>query len=299
MSSTVSVVIPSLDDPELVDACLEALLPELERRGGGDEVLVVDDGTGTLAAHLEGRHARVRVLELPRNRGFARALLAGAEAARGELVLALNPDVVVRPGFLEPLVETLGRDPGVALVAPCVLQGEDALPGEETLPELVFEEGFHRVRPSGLAVVPGEAHPDHPGGIPAGFALGGAMLLRREELLAEPFDPRYEPFYWEDVDLAERARAAGRRVLVDPRSVVVHLGRGTIGARVPDALVRAAIERNRLLFTWKHERDPARLAQHLQALVARLVEHAVSEEREELLWLLLALEREAESGGAG
>ena len=68
---------------------------------------------------------------------------------------------------------------------------------------------------------------------------------------------------------------------------------------MPDALVRAAIERNRLLFTWKHERDPARLTQHLEALVARLVEHAVSEEREELLWLLLALEREAESGGAG
>jgi GT2 family glycosyltransferase len=296
MSAPVSVVIPSLDDPGLLDACLAALLPELARRGAGDEVVVVDDGTGALAAHLADRDAALRVLELPANVGFARALLAGAEAARHDLLLALNPDVVVRPGFLEPLVETLERDPGTALVAPCVLHGEAASPGEETLPELVFEGGMHRVRPSALEVTPGEAHPDHPGGVPAGFALGGAMLARRAELLAEPFDRRYEPFYWEDVDLAERARAAGRRVLVDPRSVVVHLGRGTIGARVPEVLVRAAIERNRLLFTWKHERDPARLAAHFEALAARLVEHALDGEREELLWLLLALERDAGAG---
>ena len=73
--------------------------------------------------------------------------------------------------------------------------------------------------------------------------------------------------------------------------MVEHHHRGTIGPRVPPALVRAAIEKNRLLFAWKHfDRAEDRRA-HLEALTARLVEHAVCEEREELGWLLLALEQ--------
>lgn len=298
MSRPVSLVVPSLDDLELLDACLGAVLPELDRRDAGDEVVVVDDGTGRLARHLAGRHPRARVHELPTNEGFARALLAGTRAARHELVFAMNPDVRVRPGFLEPLVEALTSHPELALVSPCVLQGADELPGEETLPELVFERGLHRVRRAATQLIPGETYPDHPVGPPAAFALGGAMLVRRAELLEVGLDPRYEPFYWEDVDLAERLRATGREVRVEPRSVVVHLGRGTIGGRVPEALVRAAIERNRLLFTWRHERDPERLGEHFNELAARLVEHALDEEREELLWLLLALERPPTGPGA-
>jgi len=155
----------------------------------------------------------------------------------------------------------------------------------------VFEDGFHRIVRSPLDVTPGEVSSAYPDGVPAGFALGGACLMRRDEFLAAPYDPRFEPFYWEDVDLAERARAAGRRVLVDPRSVVEHWNRGTIGERVPESLVRAAIEKNRLLFTWKHERDPERLREHLETLAGRVLEHATCEQREELIWLLLALEQ--------
>jgi len=308
MSLPLSIVIPTLDDRELLATCLAALLPELERRALGDEVVVVDDSgaadgqhgsasADSLAAHLAASDAGVsgsgftlRCLANSRNLGFARSLHAGVAAARHGLVLALNPDVCVRPGALEPLVETLTRHADVALVAPYVLQGgEDG--GEESVPALVFEDGFHRIVRSPLDVTPGEVSSAYPDGVPAGFALGGACLMRRDEFLAAPYDPRFEPFYWEDVDLAERARAAGRRVLVDPRSVVEHWNRGTIGERVPESLVRAAIEKNRLLFTWKHERDPERLREHLETLAGRVLEHATCEQREELIWLLLALEQ--------
>ncbi|MCB9913643.1 MAG: glycosyltransferase [Planctomycetes bacterium] len=286
MTRTVSVVIPTLADRELLDACLAALADELRAE---DEVVVVDDsGAGALVEWLRERHPAVRCVATSENLGFARALLAGVEAARGALVLALNPDVRLQPGALAALVAALADD--VHAVAPYVLlHGEEAV--GESLPELALEDGFPVVRHRALDVVPGAPHAEFPGGVPVAFALGGCMLVRRADFLAAPFDPRYEPFYWEDVDWAQSALRAGRRVLVEPRAVAHHHHRGTIAPRIPERLVRAAIEKNRLLFAWKHLEADDRRA-HLAALTARLVEHTVCEDREELVWLLLALEQE-------
>ncbi len=288
MSVPVSVVIPSLADRELLSLALAPLLAELDRRALGDEVIVVDDsGAGALTEWLSASYPSVRVQSNERNLGFGAALLRGVEAASHELVFAMNPDVRIQPGIFEPLVETLRHD--VWAVSPYVLLDGER-PDAESLSELRLEGGFPVLVHQGLEVVPGEVHPRYPGGIPVAFALGGAMLLRRADFLASSFDPRYAPFYWEDVDWAQDALRRGLRVLVDPRAVAHHHHRGTIQPRVPERLVRAAIEKNRLLFAWKHLEGDDRRA-HLEALTARIVEHAVCEDREELVWLLLALEQ--------
>jgi GT2 family glycosyltransferase len=295
VSIPISIVIPSLADRELLSLSLTPLLAELERRDAGDEVIVVDDsGAGALEDWLAAHFPAVRVLCNARNLGFARALLAGVEAARHEHVFAMNPDVRIQPGLFEPLLESLADD--VWAVSPYVLLDGER-PDGESLAELVVEDGFPVLRHQQLEVVPGQVHPDFPEGIPVAFALGGAMLLRRADFLAAPFDPRYEPFYWEDVDWAQRALRRGRRVLVDPRAVAHHHHRGTIQPRIPERLVRAAIEKNRLLYAWGHlEGDDLRA--HLEALTGRLVEHTVCEDREELLWLLLALEQQLDPQGS-
>ncbi len=290
MSAPISIVIPTLLDRELLTTCLEPLLAEVEARGAIDQVLVVDDsGRGELADSLSSEHPAVEVLSRERNGGFAAALTDGVEAARHALCFALNPDVRVRRGIFEPLIEALA-DPEVHTVAPYVLMGDGA-PSEESLPELRLEEGFPVIGHAPLSVTPGEPHPAYPVGIPVAFALGGAFLFRRDEFLADPFDPLFAPFYWEDVDWCQSALRRGRRVLVEPRALVEHHHRGTIAPRVPGSLVRAAIEKNRLLFAWKHFEDPVRRRAHLEALAARVLEHGVCEEREELVWFLLALEQ--------
>lgn len=297
MSRPVSIVVPTLADRELLRGCLEALVVELDARSVGDELLVVDDsGSAELGPWLADEFPAVRVLEHETNRGFAAALATGVGAARQAEVLALNPDVRVRPGLLEPLLETLAA-PGVRAVSPLVLQA-DGEQGQESLPRLEFQRGLPRVVRAELDVTPGQASEQYPGGIPVAFCLGGAFLFRRDDFLAAPFDPRYEPFYWEDVDWCQDAQRAGERVLVDPRAVVEHHSRGTIGTRVPEHLRRAAIEKNRLLFAWKHASDEGARDGLLDELQARLVEHALCEEREPLIWLLLMLEQDATSRAA-
>jgi GT2 family glycosyltransferase len=291
MNVPISIVIPTLADEDLLGAALAALASELRSRDCCDEVIVVDDsGHGALTNWLAEHWPDVVHLVNPKNLGFAESVLAGARLAKHADLFLMNPDVHVRAGSLEFLQGTLRSDANIYSVSPYVLlNGDDDSP--ESLPELVVELGIPRIERMDVDVVPGERAAAYPDGIPVAFALGGACLLRRDEFLDSPFDPRFAPFYWEDVDQSQVALNSGRQVLVDPRAVVEHHHRGTVGRHVPDALVRAAIEKNRMRFAWKHF-DGSELESNLNDLGARALEHALAEEREELLWLALALDEE-------
>jgi GT2 family glycosyltransferase len=283
----VSVVIPSLDDFDLFERHLPALLDELERRAARDEVVVVDDtGRDVLASALQARWPSVRVVPMPENSGFARAMTAGIEAARHELVFAMNPDVLVRRGFLDPMVACLAEDDVWAVVPRILLGGaEDKIESWSFLAErngvLELDQPALRGSADARALRLG----------PVTFAVGGACLYRRADFLAVGFDPLFEPFYWEDIDWSWVGWRRGKRVLYQPAAVVEHQHRGTIGRRVPREFVRAMVERNRILFGWKHIDSPALQRRHLAALYRWALDAYLEDRREDLVWLAFALER--------
>lgn len=288
MTRPVSIVIPSLDDRMLLDANLPVLLAELEDRALGDQVVVVDDtGEDVLAEHLAERFPDIRVLAREQNGGFAAAFLAGVKLARHDLVFSMNPDVRVRQGFLDPLVACLGEEDVFAVAPRVLLDGhEDRV---ESLTGLVLRNGLAEVVQPGLG---GKAGVETFRPVSVAFAVGGTCLFRRAELLEQGgFDPLYTPFYWEDVDICWAAWSAGRRVLYQPASVVEHHHRGSIGGRIPSGVVRAAIERNRMLFLWKHLDDPELLIEHVAALYRSALDAWLAGMRDELVWLNLALDR--------
>jgi GT2 family glycosyltransferase len=285
--SSVSVVIPSLEDVDLFERHLPALFAELDRRAAGDEIVVVDDtGRDVLSAVFRERWARVRVVAMERNVGFAGAMRAGIEAARHEIVFAMNPDVLVRRGFLDPLVACLADDDVWAVVPRILLGGRE---------ESIESWAFLRVR-NGMIELDQPALRGHvdPRALrlsPVAFAVGGACLYRRSDFLSTGFDPLYEPFYWEDIDWTWSGWRNGKRVLYQPASVVEHQHRGTIGRRVPEEFVRAMVERNRLLFSWKHIDEPEFERQHLAALYRWALDTFLEDRRQDLVWLAFALEQ--------
>ncbi|HED66860.1 MAG TPA: hypothetical protein ENJ09_15060 [Planctomycetes bacterium] len=128
--------------------------------------------------------------------------------------------------------------------------------------------------------------------IPVAYGVGGACLLRASEFLARNgCDPIYEPFYFEDLDLGWQAWRGGQRVLYVPESVVEHHHRGTIRKRAKENFVRAMIEKNRLLFQWKFLDSEEEIAEHISALYRYAIDAWLSDEREELVWLALALDQ--------
>ena len=288
--SPVSIVIPSLFDTGLFDRSLPPLLSDLARRDLGDEILVVDDtGEDKLRPWMAEHYPSVRVHARAENGGFGKALLDGVTHAEHELVFCMNPDVVIRAGFLEPLVEALEDDVD-SVVPQILLHGRaDEI---ESVTEIRVRRGLAEVGQPGLE---GRAHEFQDGNRPVAYGIGGACLLRRSEFVAAGgCDPIYEPFYWEDVDVGWRAWREGKRVLYVPSSIVEHHHRGTIKSRVKENLVRAMIEKNRILFHWKYLDDPVEIREHRTALVRWAVDAWLGDEREELIWLALALDQAEE-----
>lgn len=93
----VSVVIPVRDEQENALPQYEQLSAALASSQRPYELLFVDDGSrdATLARlkDLSSRDPRVRVLALRRNFGQSAAMLAGIEAARGEVVVTIDGDL--------------------------------------------------------------------------------------------------------------------------------------------------------------------------------------------------------------
>jgi len=113
----VSVVIPAFNEAALVERCVVETVATLAGLRFRHEVIVVDDGsadgTAELARAVADRYPNVRVVGHEVNRGKGSALIRGASAAVGDLVLFMDADLEVHPRQLRLLwskMEETGAD---------------------------------------------------------------------------------------------------------------------------------------------------------------------------------------------
>ena len=259
-----SIVIPNWNGRDL----LEKYLPSVVAAAAGNpdnEILVVDNAsTDGSAAFVRERFPQVRVLELERNFGFGGGSNAGVRAARNDVVVLLNSDMRVEPGFLAPLLDGF-TDASVFAVSCQIFFSDPARRREETgLAQGWWENG-------GLRVGHRE-DPEVTSLFPCFYGGGGSCAFDRRKLLElGGFDRIYHPFYLEDTDLGYMAWKRGWKVLYQPLSIVYHEHRGTIGKRFSERHIQGVLKKNFLLFCWKNIHEWSRLAPHLLFTAAGVV----------------------------
>jgi GT2 family glycosyltransferase len=192
-----------------------------------------DGGPEAVAAEFPD----VRLLRLGENRGFAGGVDAGVTVALdggADLVLLLNNDATVEPGFLEPLVEAASAD-GVGAACAQIL---DAATGRVWYAGAGYDpRRGHQGRHTGFGDV---RLPPQTAPYETDRACGGAMLIPRPALERVGLLDEALFAYAEDVDWSLRARVAGLSILVVPASVVHHrVSAATGGAASPDSLYYA------------------------------------------------------------
>jgi len=98
----VSFVVIAYNESENIARTLDAIAAQDGL--GGYEVIVVNDGSGDGTAGIVGRIAaadpRVRLIDLPENRGRGFARSTGTAAARGDLIATVDGDIILPPGWL-------------------------------------------------------------------------------------------------------------------------------------------------------------------------------------------------------
>lgn len=191
------------------------------------EVIVVDnppeDGRPR-SARLLGERRDIELVESDTNRGFAGGNELGVERAHGEFLCFLNPDVVVGPGWLEPLVEALA-DPMVGIAAPVLINPDGSL---QEAGQLLYCDAC-TAAVGGPEVMTGDWSATFSRDVD--YASAACWVVRRREHVARGgFDRRFHPAYFEDVDYAVRVEREGLRSrLVAEVPLVHHHGLGGAG----------------------------------------------------------------------
>jgi O-antigen biosynthesis protein len=254
-NASASVVIPNWNGRDLLEKYIPSIIEALS--GNPDnEIIVVDNGSEDGSAEfLRERFPSVRVLALDRNLGFGGGSNAGFRAAANDIVVLLNSDMRVERDFLAPLLEAFTDETIFSVACQIFFTDPNKLREETGLTQSWWENGSLRVR-----------HRDDPAIqvlYPCAYGGGGSCAFdRRKFLELGGFDELLAPFYMEDTDVGYLAWKRGWKVLYQPRSVVYHEHRGTIGKRFSAGEIDLVLKKNFALFCWKNIHEWRRLGSH-------------------------------------
>jgi len=196
----------------------------------------------------------IDVVENPQNFGFAKGNNIGIKKALSEnadFVLLLNNDTVVKPDFLEKLVETSQQN-NAGITAPKILvYGTDDI-----------SSAGGTVKWFSRFIIRHDSSPDDTA---AGhdFLTGCCLLVRKDVFEKIGFFDESFFLYYEDVDLCLRARKAGYTMAVNRQSVIWH--KISQSVKPESETYHYFTSRNKLLFTRKHGPLLAFLYQYVRA----------------------------------
>lgn len=250
MHVSVSLITVSHRDEEQVDALL-AHLSSLS--ASGVEVIIVRNACPATSPPLR-QFGLTTLIELRNsdNAGFAAAFNQGLRAARGDVVMSLNSDVVVTSAALAALATAaFHSEQQPAVVAPILTNEKGSVFGRRFYSPISLILARTRAR-SRVALA------RDPAGVE--WVLGACFAMRRQALLTlGGLDSRFF-LYFEDVDLCWRVWECGGVVRVLPGVHIYHSHR------------RASRQVSRV-FLW-HIRSAARFFMlHPRAIVGRGPRH--------------------------
>jgi GT2 family glycosyltransferase len=241
-AASIDVVIVTFRSRETIGRCLTSLSASL--RLGDIHAVVVDnasrDGTAEV---VRASFPWVELIEAERNLGFAVATNIGVRRGSSPYVLVLNPDVQLRPGSLDRLLEIFRAQPTVGVVGPR-LEREDG----------TFDHAARRSFPTIAGAVGRFTGISHRSWTPERFsqyeaptvdvgpvdAVNGAFMLMRRSAVEGVglFDEGFW-MYMEDLDLCFRLRAAGWLTWYEPSVTAVHTKWASSGKHRSFALNKA------------------------------------------------------------
>ncbi len=227
---TVSTIIVNFNGHEMVVEAARSVARAYAGMPGAHELIVVDNASSDGSADRVMREVPSAVLvRNAENKGFAGGVNAGLAVAAGDWIFLLNNDAYVDTRCVAALLERIPATDRQRLGA--------------LAPQVRFAAEPATINSAGLAVdrlgIAFDRKVGRQGDGPGApdeqvFGVSGGAALLRREMLADTggFDGSYFMFY-EDADLAWRARSRGWTTLYVPDAVAFHHHSSSVGHGSP------------------------------------------------------------------
>ncbi len=258
-----SILIVAHDCVEHIDRQLALLSVAARYRDW--QVIVVDnastDGTPDL---VEANHPWARLIRSPVNIGYAAACNLAAQEAHGALLLLMHPDTHAQPAMIARAAARMLVNPHVGIAGGRLVDAAgNEIPASHRFPSALGDAFAWRGPLGRAAARRAQLDPDLQPRRPARVVdwVSDAFAMVRHDVFRylNGFDTRFF-MYCEDIDLCQRAGAAGFEVMYwpDVRARCVSGGTAGVGGGIGQAAGDAARRerwqiRSRLLYHHKHQ----------------------------------------------
>ncbi len=220
MAPKLSIVILTYNSANYIERLLKSIAKFNE--GSDYEIIVVDNNSTDETVKLIQK-AKVKIIENKENVGFAKGINIGAEEAKGEYLLFINPDMEWKNGSIEDLISLFEQDSKVGVIGGKILTkngraeksaGRSLKTFEVFLTTLGLDEAL------GVRTSPNKR-------CEVDFVSGGFMAVRKD-LFGKlgGFDENLF-MYVEDMEFCYRAKKEGMKVIFEPSVKVIHAGHGS------------------------------------------------------------------------
>ncbi len=214
---------------------LEKFLPGVIENANGARVILADNASSDDSVEfVRSRFPSVEIIRNSENGGFARGYNEALRQVDSEFYLLLNSDIEVTPGWLEPLYEAIRSDASIAGCQPKVRAFHDRSRFEHAGACGGFmDSNYYPFCRGRIFMVNEEDHGQYDSQTEIFWATGAALLIRAELFhRAGGFDEAFFA-HMEEIDLCWRIKRLGYRFLVVPKSVIFHVGGGTLSYESP------------------------------------------------------------------
>jgi len=267
-----SIIIVNWNTKLLLMQCIKSIVQSLKFKVQSDsskfkveyEIIIVDNGSTdgsieeikkfivpSFAEASAGKHNSkfiVQLIENHANLGFAKGNNIGIKEAKGEYIMLLNSDTIVKDGSLEKLIEFLDNNKNYDIVGPRLLNSDLTVQAScGRFPNLfvtfimLFLEHFN-----GRYVM---FSPENSQEVE--WLMGAAILARKK--VFDNIDGLDEKIfmYMEEIEWFYRARQKNIKTFFFKDSEIIHLGRGSSRSGKKEPILH--IYRGLIYFFQKHK----------------------------------------------
>lgn len=262
---TVSIIIVAYNGVEH----LKLLVPSIKSQdisGAGLEVILLDNASSDGTAEwVENNHPWIKLIRSRENLKFVGGNNMAFKEASGDIILLLNQDTILAPGFIKEGITAFEKFPDAdALAVNVVFPTEMSIPEfMQAKPEDIPCRMFSLTAWGYAAYVPAKMEC-----APVNFLSGCGCFIRRSAL--NPGEPLFDQFldaYAEDTELSLRLAGRGSKMIFVPRAVLFH-NQSWTGRSVMDGLSKMlAISWNRF-YAFSIHTGPAALLSKYPLLLA-------------------------------